>query len=262
VTTRGLNLKRHLPAGEVTIGAWISFAESAVAEIMAGTGFDWILIDTEHAPFSPEGLQIVLTAFNGRESVPIVRVPWNNPAIIKQALDLGAGGVLVPMVNSVDEARAAVAACRYPPEGIRGFGPRRASDYYRNVTEYVASANDSVIIALQIEHIEAVKSIADIAAVPGIDVLCLGPNDLSGSMGLLGQIEHPSVVAQHRLRTGQSWQCHRRGAEDARVDRAEDLGSHTVVRFRPVRRQSAISWRAGCHATVVRLVSVAMQRPA
>lgn len=200
MTTPGQNLKRRLRAGEVTIGAWISFAESAVAEIMAGTGYDWILIDTEHAPFSPEGLQIVLTAFNGRESVPIVRVPWNNPAIIKQALDLGAGGVLVPMVNTVDEARAAVAACRYPPEGIRGFGPRRASDYYRRVTEYVASANDSVIIALQIEHIEAVKCIADIAAVPGIDVLCLGPNDLSGSMGLLGQIEHPSVVeAIHRV---------------------------------------------------------------
>jgi 2-keto-3-deoxy-L-rhamnonate aldolase RhmA len=200
VTTRGLDLKRRLRAGEVTIGAWISFSESAVAEIMAGTGFDWILIDTEHAPFSPEGLQTVLTAFNGRNSVPIVRVPWNNPAIIKQALDLGAGGVLVPMVNSADEARAAVAACRYPPEGIRGFGPRRASDYYRRVTEYVASANESVIIALQIEHIDAVESVSEIAAVPGIDVICLGPNDLSGSMGLLGQIEHPSVTdAIHRV---------------------------------------------------------------
>jgi 2-keto-3-deoxy-L-rhamnonate aldolase RhmA len=211
VTTRGLNLKRRLRAGEVTIGAWISFAESAVAEIMAGSGFDWILIDTEHAPFSPEGLQTVLTAFNGQECVPIVRVPWNNPAVIKQALDLGAGGVLVPMVNTPDEARAAVAACRYPPEGIRGFGPRRASGYYRRVAEYVASANESVIIALQIEHIEAVKSIADIVAVPGIDVICLGPNDLSGSMGLLCQIEHPSVVeaitrvldeaARHRITT-------------------------------------------------------------
>ena len=198
--TRSLHLKRRLRAGEVTLGAWISFAESAVAEIMAGAGYDWILIDTEHAPFSPEGLQIVLTAFNGRESVPIVRVPWNHPAIIKQALDLGAGGVLVPMVNTVDEARAAVAACRYPPDGIRGFGPRRASDYYRRVAEYIASANESVIVALQIEHIQAVKSIVDIAAVPGIDVLCLGPNDLSGSMGLLGQIEHPSVVdAIHRV---------------------------------------------------------------
>ncbi len=200
MTTRGLNLKRRLQAREVTIGAWISFAESAVAEIMAGTGFDWILIDTEHAPFSPEGLQTVLTAFNGRESVPIVRVPWNNPAVIKQALDLGAGGVLVPMVNTPDEGPAAVASCPYPPEGIRGFGPRRASDYYRRVAEYVASANESVIVALQIEHIEAIKSIADIAAVPGIDVICLGPNDLSGSMGLLGQIEHPSVVdAIHRV---------------------------------------------------------------
>lgn len=211
MTTPGQNLKRRLRAGDVTIGAWISFAESAVAEIMAGTGFDWILIDTEHAPFSPEGLQTVLMAFNGRESVPIVRVPWNNPAIIKQALDLGAGGVLVPMVNTADEARAAVAACRYPPEGIRGFGPRRASDYYRRVVEYVASANDSVIVALQIEHMEAVKNVTDIVAVPGIDVICLGPNDLSGSMGLLGQIEHPSVIeaitrvldeaARHRITT-------------------------------------------------------------
>ena len=192
MTTRGLNLKRRLRAGDVTIGAWISFAESAVAEIMAGSGFDWILIDTEHAPFSPEGLQTVLTAFNGQECVPIVRAPWNNPAVIKQALDLGASGVLVPMVNTPDEARAAVAACRYPPEGIRGFSPRRASDYYRRVAEYVASANDTVIIALQIEHIEAVKSIADIAAVPGIDVICLGPNDLSGSMGSRPALAWPS----------------------------------------------------------------------
>ena len=194
MTTRGLTLKRRLRAGEVTIGAWLSFAESAVAEIMAGAGFDWILIDTEHAPFSPEGLQVALMAFNGKECVPLVRVPWNNPAIIKQALDLGAGGVLVPMIMNADEARLAVAACRYPPEGIRGFGPRRASDYYRRVAEYVPTANESIIVALQIEHIDAVNQVAEILAVPGIDIVCLGPNDLSGSMGLLGQIEHPSVV--------------------------------------------------------------------
>jgi 4-hydroxy-2-oxoheptanedioate aldolase len=194
VSARSLDLKRRLKAGETTVGAWLSFAESAVAEIMAGTGYDWILIDTEHAPFGPEGLQAVLTAFHGRPSVPIVRVPWNSPVYIKQVLDLGAEGVLVPMVMTADEARAAVAACKYPPEGIRGFGPRRASDYYRRVEAYVASANESVLVALQIEHIDAVGRVDEILAVPGIDVVCLGPNDLSGSMGLLGQIEHPSVV--------------------------------------------------------------------
>ena len=189
-----LSLKKRLRAGEVTLGAWLSFHDPAVAEIMAASGFDWLLIDGEHAPFTTERLATILMAFNGRSTVPIIRVPWNDRILIKQALDLGAGGVLVPYVCSVEEARRAVAACKYPPEGIRGVGPRRASGYGQEMDEYLRLANEAIIVAVQIEHIDGVNAIGEILAVPGIDVVVLGPMDLSASLGLMGELEHPSVV--------------------------------------------------------------------
>ena len=195
MSKRSIALKKRLRAGETTVGSWLSFADLNVAEILAGTGFDWVLIDGEHGPFDLGGLQTVLAAFNGSRTVPIVRVPWNDPVRIKQVLDLGVDGVLVPMVNSADEARAAVAACKYPPTGTRGFGPRRASDYGRSTDAYTAQANDGTIVMLQIEHVNAVERIDAILKVPGIDVICIGPTDLSGSAGLLRQFNHPTVTA-------------------------------------------------------------------
>lgn len=189
-----LALKRRLRAGEITFGAWVSFQDPAAAEIMAGTAYDWIFIDMEHSPFGLESLQAVLMAFSGRPPVPIVRVPWNDRVRIKQVLELGAEGILVPMVCSPAEARAAMAACKYPPEGNRGFGPRRASDYYRKTEEYIRTANEGILVVVQIEHEDGVREVKAILDVPGIDVVCLGPMDLSGSMGLLGQLEHPRVV--------------------------------------------------------------------
>src|SRR6185437_5619993 len=111
-----------------------------------------------------------------------------------QVLDMGAEGILIPMVSSAAEARAAVSACKYPPEGTRGFGPRRASDYGRNTDAYVAQANDSVIVTVQIEHVNGVAQIDEILDAPGIDVVCLGPTDMSGSAGVLRQFNHPVVV--------------------------------------------------------------------
>lgn len=192
--TKSLSLKKRLHAGELTFGAWLSFSDMAVAEIMAGVGFDWVLIDTEHAPFTLESLACVLMAFDNRQTVPIVRVPWNDHVVIKQVLDLGAGGILIPYVCSVEEARHAVAACKYPPDGIRGFGPRRASDYYRETNEYIRLANEALIVAIQIEHGNGVKVARRILEVPGIDVVLLGLMDLSASLGLLGQLDHPRVV--------------------------------------------------------------------
>jgi 4-hydroxy-2-oxoheptanedioate aldolase len=191
---KSLSLKKRLRAGELTFGAWVSFSDIAVSEIMAGIGFDWLLIDTEHAPFTLETLACVLMACDNGPTVPIVRVPWNDRVIIKQVLDLGAGGILIPYVSSVEEARQAVAACKYPPEGIRGFGPRRASDYYRKTEEYIRLANEALLVALQIEHIAGVRATRQILQVPGIDVVLLGPMDLSASLGLLGQLDHPDVV--------------------------------------------------------------------
>jgi 2-keto-3-deoxy-L-rhamnonate aldolase RhmA len=194
MSARSSKLKNRLRQGETTFGAWLTVANPMVAEIMAGAGFDWVLIDTEHGGFSNEGVQTCLVAFNGSPTVPMVRVAWNDAVLIKQVLDMGADGILVPMVSSAAEARAAVSACKYPPQGTRGFGPRRASDYGRNTDAYVAQANDTVIVIVQIEHIDGVADIDGILDTPGIDVACLGPTDLSGSAGVLRQFQHPTVI--------------------------------------------------------------------
>jgi 4-hydroxy-2-oxoheptanedioate aldolase len=194
MSERSSALKNRLRLGETTFGAWLTVANPMIAEIMAGAGFDWVLIDTEHGGFSNEGLQTCLVAFNGSPTVPMVRVAWNDAVLIKQALDMGADGILIPMVSSVAEARAAASACKYPPEGTRGFGPRRASDYGRKTDAYVAQANASVIVIVQIEHVNGVAQIDGILDTPGIDVACLGPTDLSGSASVLRQFQHPTVV--------------------------------------------------------------------
>ena len=194
MSARSLALKQRLQSGEATFGAWLSVSSPVVAEIMAGTGYDWVLIDTEHGAFDIESLQIALMAFNGSPTVPIVRVAWNDAVRIKQVLDIGADGILVPMVNTPAEARQAVAACKYPPLGIRGFGPKRVSGYGRNTDAYVAQANEGVIVITQIEHVDAAARIDEILDVPGIDVICMGPTDLSGSAGVLRQFDHPVVV--------------------------------------------------------------------
>lgn len=194
MSERSLRLKDRLARGDTTYGAWLTVPHPMVAEIVAGAGFDWVIIDTEHGGFDNENLLVTLVAFNGSPAVPIVRVPWNDAVRIKQILDMGADGILVPMVNTPEEASRAVAACKYPPEGTRGFGPRRASDYGRNTDRYVADANRSVIVIVQIEHVDAAAAIESILDTPGIDVVCLGPTDMSGSVGALRQFDHPAVV--------------------------------------------------------------------
>jgi 2-keto-3-deoxy-L-rhamnonate aldolase RhmA len=192
MSQRSLALKRQLRTGKTVFGAWLSIADTAVAEIMATSGFDYVIIDTEHAPWSLESLQLAVMAFKGEQTVPIVRVPWNDPVYIKQTLDLGADGILAPMVRNTEEAKALLTACRYPPAGIRGFGPRRASNYQRDTDDYVATANESIIVVPQIEDIRTVDVIDEILKL-GVDAICIGPNDLSGSAGLLRQHEHPTV---------------------------------------------------------------------
>src|SRR6478609_11035644 len=194
MSERSAKLKQRLRQGETTFGAWLTVANPTVAEIMAGAGFDWVFIDTEHGGFSNDSFQNCLIAFNGSPTVPMVRVAWNDHVLIKQALDMGAEGILIPMVSSVEEARMAVSACKYPPEGTRGFGPRRASDYGRKTDAYVAQANESVIVVVQIEHVNGVADIDGILDTPGVDVACLGPTDLSGSAGVLRQFNNPIVT--------------------------------------------------------------------
>jgi 2-keto-3-deoxy-L-rhamnonate aldolase RhmA len=195
ILRRALALKQRLRHGGTICGAWLSLTDPAAAEMMGRIGFDFLLIDTEHSPWSLESLQGAMMALNGSETVPMARVPWNDQVRIKQYLDLGMEGILAPMVRTVAECRALVAACRYPPAGARGFGPRRASNYYRDIDAYVAAANDAIFIMPQVEDIATVDVLDEYLAVPGIDAVCIGPNDLSGTMGLLRQTKHPKVAA-------------------------------------------------------------------
>lgn len=186
-------LKDKFRRGQVCVGTWISFADPTVAELLTGAGYDFFIIDGEHSPMDTQTVQSCVMATKGTKTAPIVRVAWNDAVLIKRVLDLGAAGVLVPMVRNAAEARAAVAACFYPPRGIRGFGPRRPSNYERESAEYIRTANDNIVVWVQIEHVDAVNSIEEIAAVDGLDGMFIGANDLSGSMGLLGQSGHPDV---------------------------------------------------------------------
>ncbi|MCX7141552.1 MAG: aldolase/citrate lyase family protein [Proteobacteria bacterium] len=177
-------------AGETLLGAIIALPCPEVAELFSRAGFDWLFIDTEHSPMDPLAAQVLLQS---ARCPCMVRVPVGEEAVIKKALDIGAAGVIVPQVNTAADAERIVAYCKYPPLGSRGVGIVRAHGYGLDFQEYVASANDNVIVMLQIENIAAVDNIDAIVRVPGVDALMIGPYDLSGTMGRLGQVNHPEV---------------------------------------------------------------------
>lgn len=186
-------LKERIRKGEPLLGSWIALADPFAVEVMAGTGFDWLVIDTEHCPIGVESLRDILIAARGGTASPIVRLAENRPDLFKTALDLGAEGVLVPLVETPEDARRAVAACRYPPLGSRGFGPVRASHYFTRLQEYVRRANEETVLILQIETVAAVQNLEAIMAVSGVDALFIGPGDLASSMGYVGESDHPEV---------------------------------------------------------------------
>ncbi|WP_402463915.1 HpcH/HpaI aldolase family protein [Isoptericola aurantiacus] len=180
-------------------GMWVCSGSPLVAEICADAGLDWLLIDMEHAPNGLASVLAQLQAVAAYPVTPVVRVPSNDAVTIKQVLDLGAQNVLVPMVSSVEEARAAVAAVRYPPGGRRGIGSALArSGRWNRIDGYLADGDRHVALFVQIEDAAAVGSAAEIAAVDGVDGVFVGPSDLSASMGLIGQQSHPDVVAAVR----------------------------------------------------------------
>lgn len=185
-------VKRQLRAGQPTLGTWLSLGSPLAAEQLAQAGFDWLTIDQEHQGIDATLTQYLLQAISiAPDVVPLVRVPWNDGAFIKRALDAGAYGVVVPMVNSRAEAERAVDWSRYPPQGSRSIGGIRPRLY--GGVDYVQRANDEILVVVQIEHVEAVKHARDILAVPGIDAYFVGPNDLCASMGLPPSLEpdHP-----------------------------------------------------------------------
>lgn len=174
-------LKEKLEQKQSVIGTFIQMGHPDVTEYMAGLGFDWLLLDAEHGPLSYETLQIMMQAMNGSGCTPIVRPEWNDMVTIKRILDLGAHGVLVPMVNTREEAEYAAKACRYPPAGVRGVGPRRAAIFDR---DYFTTADEEIMTIVQVETPQAIDNLDEILKVEGIDACYVGPMDLSYSMGM------------------------------------------------------------------------------
>jgi 2-keto-3-deoxy-L-rhamnonate aldolase RhmA len=189
-------VKKALKEGKVVIGTTITTASADVAASAAASGFDFLWIEMEHSPITLESVRNMILATRGLKAVPIVRVPVNEPWLAKRAMDIGAVGVIFPFTANPELAKQAVASCKYPPEGIRGFAPGlAASRWGMTASEYVRWANDNIVVITIIEQKEAVERIEEIAAVPGIDVLFIGANDLSFSLGVGGQLNHPVVQA-------------------------------------------------------------------
>lgn len=188
--------KQALAERRLQLGIWAALASPAATEVTAGAGFDWVVIDGEHAPNDIPLLSAQLQAVLASPSHPVVRVPVGDPALIKQVLDIGAQTILVPMVETAEQAAALVRATRYPPAGIRGVGAAlgRASAYSR-IADYLDTANDQICLLVQVESRAALAAIEAIAAVDGVDGIFIGPSDLAADMGLLGQPGAPAVLA-------------------------------------------------------------------
>ena len=191
-------LKTKLKNNELTIGSWVTLGNTSVAEIMARAGFEWLTIDMEHSVITLDIAQELIQVIEGYGVAPLVRVGENNPNIIKRVMDAGAYGIIVPMVNSKEDAEAAVNAVKYPPIGTRGVGLARAQGYGFDFDEYATTINEESVVIAQIEHIDAVGNLESILSVEGIDGCIIGPYDLSGSLGMPGNFDHPRVEAALR----------------------------------------------------------------
>jgi 4-hydroxy-2-oxoheptanedioate aldolase len=194
--TDGPSFAERLRGGPPQIGMWVASASPLVAEICAGSGIDWLLIDSEHAPNDVRSLLPQLQACAAYDVQVVVRPPAGDTVMIKQFLDIGVRNLLIPMVESAGQARDLVRATRYPPAGVRGVGSAlaRASRWNR-IPDYLPTADDGICLTVQIESRPGVDALEDIVAVEGIDGVFLGPADLAASMGYLGRPDHPAVVA-------------------------------------------------------------------
>lgn len=190
--------KEKLKRGEPALGGWIMIGHPAIAELMAGEGFDWIGVDLEHTTTDVRTFYEMALAVQGTGCDLLARLHSCDPVLAKLVLDAGAQGVIVPSVNTPQQAAQAAAMTRFPPDGTRGVSLCRATDYGRNFSNYFAHHNDEVLVAVMLEHIDAVGQADAILATPGIDAAFIGPYDLSASMGLAGQLDHPDVLAAQK----------------------------------------------------------------
>lgn len=202
-------LWERLDRGEVLVGTHITCNDPLLTEIIGNAGFDYLWIDTEHACIEKTMLLNHLIAARASQIPAFVRIPWNDPVLAKPVLDMGADGIIFPMIKTAEDAELAVKSCLYPPEGIRGFGPRRATQFGLCPTnEYIQTEHKNIVKLLQIETKEAVDHIDEIAATPGVGVIVIGPMDLSGAFGKLGQTQDPEMkqiyryVAEHGRAAG------------------------------------------------------------
>jgi 2-keto-3-deoxy-L-rhamnonate aldolase RhmA len=184
----------RMRAGESLSAGWVSLGHPRVAEIVALAGYDFVVVDIEHSPTSLETLDDVVRAVELHDVPAVVRVPWNDPVVIKRVLDIGVAGVMVPMIQTAGEAEAAVEAMTYPPEGMRGVAGSRASRYGLEFAEYVERADGDLVTVLQVETVEGVENAGAISAVDGVDSLFVGPSDLSASLGVTGDWEDEAVL--------------------------------------------------------------------
>lgn len=230
-----ITLKARLRAGQTTVGSWITLGHTAIAEILANAGYDWVVVDLEHSTISIDTAGDMIRVIDLCGSVPLVRVTSNDANQIKRVMDAGAHGIVVPMVNSAEEARRAVAAVHYAPRGNRGVGLGRAQGYGAAFKDYLAWQEEHPVVIVQIEHHLAVDRLEEILAVPGVDGLIVGPYDLSCSMGIPGKFEMPEFVAimdkilQTAIRVGSAPGLHIVEPDTARLKECLNSGYRLIA---------------------------------
>jgi len=188
-------LRRALLNRELSLGTWQQLGHPGITEIFANAGFDWICVDLEHGAIDFETMTNIFRTIDAYDCVPVARLPLNDPIWIHRILDAGARGLIIPMVKNAKEAEAAVREAKFPPRGTRGYGYCRANRHGANFEAYCAEANDEIAMIMQIEHKDAITHLDAILEVDGADGLFIGPLDLSGSLGITGQMDHPDMVA-------------------------------------------------------------------
>lgn len=188
-------IKEKVAKGEVTYGTWITIGYPEITEALSNLPFDWFVMDMEHTPLTIKDVEFLMMPLRNTNIVPLVRVPWNDHVVIKRVLDAGAQGIIVPWVNNKEEAIQAVKACRYPPQGIRGVGPRRCIMYgFHDIKEYFKKANEEILVIVQVETEEALNNVYEIVSVDGVDGVFVGPNDLTASMGIFREFNNPRYI--------------------------------------------------------------------
>ena len=189
------DFRARLASGDFLLGTWVTMLDPVAAELLAGSGFDFLVADGEHGPLGTDHLLATVMATRAAGVPVLARVGANEPVRIMHALDVGSSGVVVPQIRTVADAERAVAWCRYPPLGLRGIAPRRASEYGRHTSEYLRVADELITCCIQVETREALDDLEAILAVPGIDAVLVGPNDLSAALGRIDDLAHPDVEA-------------------------------------------------------------------